>query len=390
MCDFVPGELLLAFHCMDLAAVQLIDDISNGKLEHVTYIESMRDRLRYADLPQSQFPLELVRVSVPEGSEQWKITFLHWYYARNVRKSGPNSWAPTSSDDAFAVSPNHWLSAAGYTAGGFSFAALHDRALAAIGTSIPPAGFSDVKIAVIDSGIADDFPDPPLMQNNFIDWRTDRVAPGGGAPDETGHGTLVALLIHAVAPTAKLLVHKVLDESLRASEWDAEAALFASGDADIVNLSLEFGFGRKNCPRCGRESGSARSHVFETVLARLFGPDGKTVVVAAAGNGSRPQLSYPARFGSVVAVGSLNSRLALSSFSNYGSREQHGDSHLNHYVMLGGESGEPPEVVGTFGVPEGAWCGTSFAAAYATGVIARVMERMAPFPARQAGNVRDS
>ena len=43
------------------------------------------------------------------------------------------------------------------------------------------------------------------------------------------------------------------------------------------------------------------------------------ICVAAVGNNSQDALVYPAAFGNVIGVGSINTQNQLSSFSNYGS-----------------------------------------------------------------------
>ena len=44
------------------------------------------------------------------------------------------------------------------------------------------------------------------------------------------------------------------------------------------------------------------------------------VIVAAAGNLSRNELSFPARFAEVLAISSITSKREPSSFSNYGEK----------------------------------------------------------------------
>ena len=43
--------------------------------------------------------------------------------------------------------------------------------------------------------------------------------------DENGHGTVIAQILHDIAPEANLIVYKVADADGRVSEWDTIAAL---------------------------------------------------------------------------------------------------------------------------------------------------------------------
>jgi len=235
--------------------------------------------------------------------------------------------------------------------------------------NLPPqsSGRPKVNVAVLDTGVASDTAFPVSPESRNLVSVTNVMAP----TDDNGHGTVVALIIHDLAPDAEFRIYKVVDQSGRASEWDTLAALVAAAQADIINLSLAFGLEDANCQICGRETGSARSAVFEMILADVLWRNPNAIVVAAAGNQGRPMLSFPARFGGVVAISSVTSHRVLSSFSNYGDLDEAGKPHDSRFALPGGESAAAAaESVGKFGPGTGHFEGTSFAAAYASGLIA--------------------
>ena len=173
-----------------------------------------------------------------------------------------------------------------------------------------------------------------------------------------------------LAPFVVFVIFKVADSTGRVSEWNALAGLVAKSDAHAVNLSLQFGLGERTCKTCGRESTASRSAVFENVIHQVIERTSKPVIVAAAGNSAKSDLAFPARFSQVLAIGAITSKNELSTDSNYGDQDEAGDVHNNHFVMPGGEtlaSQAESVLTDSFG---GAYRGTSFAAAFATGVVA--------------------
>ena len=184
-------------------------------------------------------------------------------------------------------------------------------------------------------------------------------------------------IIDNVAPGVTFRIYRVADRLECVSEWDVLAALAANDDAKIVNLSLEFGNPTSAMSPCHRTSLHSRSEIFENCL------DGRPIElrpipVAASGNGGGSRLSYPARYSNVVAVAAVDSKGHLSSFSNHGAFDQLDEPHKWFFLAPGGEQrsfwgGRKNETVGRFETrPRGYW-GTSFAAAYVTGVLAHIM-----------------
>ena len=180
--------------------------------------------------------------------------------------------------------------------------------------SAPTTTGAGVKVAVIDTGI--DYDHPDLSAN--VKGNTTFVSRTSTGKDDNGHGSHVAGIIAAaqntigvvgVAPEASLYAVKVLDK--RGSGYVSDVAAGIKWAADhgmnVANMSL------------GASSGA-------TTLANACS-DAESrgvLLVAAAGNSgdnntSTTELSYPAAYSSVVAVGAIDSSDNLAYFSNTGS-----------------------------------------------------------------------
>ena len=248
----------------------------------------------------------------------------------------------------------------------FTFGPYHNRYKQIVGLAGAPASPREtVRVLILDSGVASDSNIKIQSGRNFVD----PTNPSNTA-DDLGHGTAVSLLVHDLAPFVEFVIFKVADSTGRVSEWDAIAALVAKSDVHAVNLSLQFGLSDRKCNTCGRESTASRSAVFENVIDQMSKRTPEPLIVAAAGNSGKPELAFPARFTQVLAISSITSKNELSSDSNYGDQDQTGGTHDNHFVVPGGEmlAGQAESVLtDSFG---GVYRGTSFAAAFATAVVA--------------------
>lgn len=388
MCDVVAGELILCFSRTDEAAHNVVSLLRERKIEHVEYGESLANKLKNLGLilgDDLQFEFHLVKV--PAGQESWKTTYLQFFYKQALMNFMPkfskSFWELSSrSDYQFTVSPNHLLTLGGTASNGnpisakdFRFGGCHSKYKQAIGLSTAASASSKDKIRVLllDSGIANDAPVTIADRRNIVDPKS-----YGNAPDDHGHGTALALLIHDLAPNTEFLIYKVADTTGRISEWDALAGMVAKSDAHVINLSMQFGLLNKNkgCPLCGRESQASRSAVFENVVNELKRRSPRPIVIASAGNYGGQELAFPARFDSVLAIGSIRSDRTLSSDCNSGEKDQTGDPHRNHFVLPGGESDPArlePILTSTSGQN---WTGSSFAAGFASGMVARILGGM--------------
>jgi thermitase len=171
------------------------------------------------------------------------------------------------------------------------------------------------KIAIIDSGIAQNHPDI-----GKISAQTDYVSDDAVANDPYGHGTHVAGIAAALTnngrgvaggcPRCELLVARVLNANGDGTDADIIDGIGWSvrHGADVINLSFARG---------------QRSSVLETKINSAYANGNGAVIVAAAGNEglrSQPTLpQYPAAYGNVIAVSATNQSDGLASFSSRGS-----------------------------------------------------------------------
>lgn len=387
MCDFVPGEVLFSFPDHPGAVEMMAAWFEHhGEEEHVRVLGRLDQRLQALDVPgeaRIEPPRQVWRVSVPPGQEVFKANALRRHYQLGLIQWGlvNDPRAPELLLDV-SVEPDHLLSLAqvpggpdGLPGGDVRLTDVHAQYRALCGVGGAPGGYGQpLTVAVVDSGVID-----ALAQR--VVRRVDLVSPEqfgrpeeGSADDQVLHGSAVLAIIADVAPVARFMVYRVADRYGRASEWDVIAALLSMADADVVNLSLAFGFARGDCGTCGRGANSSRSLVFEHALELLTDRSRPPIVVAAAGNAGDASLCYPARFPDVVAVGSLNSRLEVSGFSNTGTRDHVGAPHRRVWFLPGGDDRPGQiEAVATVGPERRPLYGTSFACAYASGLIADLL-----------------
>lgn len=389
-CDYISGDLILCFPKIDLAAKRLVQRIINKELSHIKHEESLEGKLANLGLRlDDDFEFEYHRIKTTPGEELWKITYLqHLYKKELLDYLGSGLGHVTKQfiegldryDYHFTVELNSVLHLASNAdnpvpTSSFTFNSNHEKyKLIVNAPSTAPPNTNDIIITIIDSGIT------PVYTSN-IDGKESRNFTDAEMQydirDNHGHGTLVALIIKDLAPNVRVRVYKVADSDGRISEWDSLAALSVSVNSNIVNISLQFGLKDRVCRICGRESQSSRKAAFENVVNYIATRDPKPIMIGAVGNLGQDELAFPARFSEVLAIGAINSRGELSSESNYGNQYAFPGNPDNHFVCPGGDpSFSPPETIGSFGPDDrGGWHGTSFASAYASGIVANLIAR---------------
>ena len=182
----------------------------------------------------------------------------------------------------------------------------------------------------------------PILDDDgtiILGQSTTPILDGFKAPNAFGHGTMVAGLIHLVAPTAKLMPVKVFS-----SDGTSTLSLIISGiyyavdhGAKVINMSFSF-------------SGTSP----ELTNAINYANSQRVILVAAAGNNGMPLVLYPAGYNQVMGVGSTNNLDGRSTFSNYGSvvsLAAPGEGLIttypfNHYAAGWGTSFSTPLVAG--------------------------------------------
>lgn len=203
------------------------------------------------------------------------------------------------------------------------------------------------------------------------DWNTaGQCGTGSPASNSSWHGTHVAGTAAALtnnstggagtAPEAKLVHARVLGRCGGSTSDIADAVIWASGGtvsgvpananpAEVINLSLG---GSGSC-------GTTMQNAINGAVAR-----GTTVVIAAGNSNANVSGFTPANCANVVAVGSITSTGARSSFSNYGAGVDIAAPGSSIYSTLNAGTTTP----GT--ASYASYNGTSMAAPHVAGVVA--------------------
>ncbi len=226
-----------------------------------------------------------------------------------------------------------------------------------------------VTVAVLDTGVDVTHPafEGRLVNGyDFVDWDADPSEVG--SPEENhvyGHGTHVAGLVALVAPEAKIMPIRVLDEEGVGNIWVlAEAMAYAmnpDGDittadgADVINLSLGTDHPTNLLAEIENDVSCSDDDEGDDECLADQNHHG-AVVAVAAGNDGLGDPEYPAAesVSSVLAVGASTSEDELASFSNHGSWVHvvaPGDALLSTvpgggYAFWGGTSTAAPLVAG--------------------------------------------
>ena len=251
-------------------------------------------------------------------------------------------------------------------------------------------GSDDIVVAVIDSGV-----DTTVEQLSGKIWTNPREIPGNGIDDDRNgyiddihgwdfrdndpsslvgskiywHGTFVAGIIAAqpgtdkvagVAPGIRIMDLRFLNSKnlFYGSDWKkfAKAVNYAvDNGAQIINLSVY--------------SNGKPPLILEQALQQAA--QRGVIIVGIAGNGSKSQVSYPARYTSVLAVSATDRNDCLANFSNYGA---------DITVAAPGE-----KVTSIFpGGSAGTCSGTSFAAPHVSGTLALILSSNPALTSSQA------
>jgi subtilisin family serine protease len=234
--------------------------------------------------------------------------------------------------------------------------------------SIPPSPDStdcQAKVCIVDSGLVIDHYDIPYKRGDgYIDgeefgipwgqywynpaWTTDHgTAVAGIIVAEGGNGVGTAGVVHKGPAESKvcLLIARIFPDDeyttttsrvLQAAEWCSQEG------ANIINLSI------------------AAESVTQTDMTVYKQLESKGILlVAAAGNWGTKAYSYPASLDSVISVGSVNSQLRRSSFSQ-----------VNDQLEL---TAPGDHILTTAGTGLDVFTGTSFATPYVSGIAAKLM-----------------
>jgi subtilisin family serine protease len=175
-----------------------------------------------------------------------------------------------------------------------------------------------------------------------------------------GHGTMVAGVIHLVAPTAQILPLKAFNADGTGYSSDVIRAIYRAvkGNAKVLNMSFSF---------------SAPSEELSHAIS--FANRHNVIAVAAVGNNGQRVAVYPAAYSDrVIGVASTANNDTRSSFSNYGQPQV--------WVAAPGEA-----IVTTYpwGTYAATW-GTSFSTPFVSGAAALLLDVSANLDEQEAAD----
>jgi subtilisin family serine protease len=126
----------------------------------------------------------------------------------------------------------------------------------------------------------------------------------GSFPPEFGHGTLVAGVLHVVAPNARLVPIKAFDAYGNSSMFTIIEGVYRARDLDVDVLNMSFS--------TSQDSVTLRKAIADAEASGI-------AIAASVGNeGSLITSIYPASDARVVGVGATDFANHIASFSNYG------------------------------------------------------------------------
>jgi subtilisin family serine protease len=165
----------------------------------------------------------------------------------------------------------------------------------------------------------------------LLDSDTASALAGATIPNDFGHGTMVAGLIHLVAPTAKIMPLKAFNADGSANTSDIVRAIYFAADNGASVINMSFGLPEMTDALMRAVNYATRKGV---------------ICIASVGNDGQNELLYPAAFGNVIGVASVDQQNQQSNFSNFGfdvSIAAPGEALVttypgNHYAVVWGTS----------------------------------------------------
>ncbi len=200
-------------------------------------------------------------------------------------------------------------------------------------------------VSILDQSTVSILDQNLLLQLNqstvsILDQSTVSILDTTKVPKSFGHGTMVAGLIHLVAPTAKIMPLKAFKADGTSNVFDILRAIYfaAQNGARVVNMSFSL-------------AGSSQ----EFARAVDYAVEHGVTCVASAGNSGKEVIVFPSALKTVIGVASTNNLDVRSTFSNYGpslvNLAAPGEGLIttypgNHYAGAWGTSFSTPLVAG--------------------------------------------
>jgi subtilisin family serine protease len=179
----------------------------------------------------------------------------------------------------------------------------------------------------------------------MVDQHSIAMVDGSGYQD-FGHGTMVAGLLHLVAPTAQLMPLKSFGADGSGNLSDIVRAIYyaTQNNVNVINMSFDL-----------------QTPSQELAATVNFAERQGLLVAASAGNDGQMEMVYPAGYSNVMGVASTDNEDQRSTFSNYGDQ-----------IVWVAAPGEAMITTYPFGTYAAGW-GTSFSAPLVSGGVAIIM-----------------
>jgi hypothetical protein len=180
----------------------------------------------------------------------------------------------------------------------------------------------------------------------MVDQHSIAMVDGDGYQD-FGHGTMVAGVLHLIAPTARILPLK---------------AFGPDGSGDLANILRAIYYAEQNNANVINMSFDLTTPSQELATAVSKGQKQGIIFVASAGNDGKMEMVYPAGLSNVMGVASTNPQDQRSDFSNYG-----------YQIVWVAAPGEAVITTYPFGTYAAVW-GTSFSAPMVSGGVSLLQQ----------------
>ena len=195
---------------------------------------------------------------------------------------------------------------------------------------------------------------------SILDQSTASILDTTQVPQAFGHGTMVAGIIHLVAPTAQIMPLKAFKADGTSNLFDILRAIYFAVDhgAKVINMSFSM---VNSSPELTRAINYAAGHGL--------------ICVSSAGNTGKETLVFPAGYRNVMGVASTNNLDVRSTFSNFG--------HSLIFTTAPGEG-----IITTYpGKHYAAGWGTSFSTPFVAGTAALLVQTQLAITPGQAFKV---